>query len=455
MHVSMQNVNGPLVRKEGRKFVDYEAFDKATKNPVATNSWFSRREKQSQVKPRVSSYAFDPYTQARPDLYSFQRDSMEPRIYYVQMRTDQKYMGSVEATAMGEPRAWVTNIDWHNVGGANMQFKMIGTNTNLPPVAEGYCKLTDIGVADGAVFGKLGWIAEITRLHGKDIVAAQTEERLFSLPLFEAVATGVAFGQYESDSKLRLTYPELGIMSPAPGQDAHASGIKVDASDFELNKAMANVALAPPGSNLINTKKMLPSPSTLASGSPPPWLITNAINSNLNVEQSHTYVSTSPFHMEVSHNTDGQPIGAILPMRQPVHILRDGMTVQRMTIYETPVKYHEYPNVKGISQYNVDLYCRVHASGTKPAATLTVAPVAMKNEKGNLSLRYHVTKPKLGTRWADGDISTVVGESEVEHALTRSAFWDKRLHSSIEVAMYKMRVGEGGATVEFVVPNID
>ena len=101
--------NQPLVRTAREAPVDYAAIDPATRafseQAEATEwslfgggGWSSRSRKSKGYKPRVESFAFDPYTQTREGLYNFQRDSIEPRIYYTQTRLDGEHLGAVEAS---------------------------------------------------------------------------------------------------------------------------------------------------------------------------------------------------------------------------------------------------------------------------------------------------------------------------------------------------------------------
>ena len=443
----MPGANAPFTRVVHTAPVDYAALDRVTKDTAPTKGWFSKREKAAQVTDRVVSYAFDPYNQGRPDLYSFQRNGLQPRIYFTQMRIDGKYMGSVEMTAEGEPRAFVTKIDWNNVGGGNVQFKMVGTNTMAPPVATGYCKLTDIGGPQGSALGKLAWVAVVTRLHGKDLRADQVDERLFSLPLFEAISTGVAFARYDDDQDIRTIHPSLGTMSPAP-TPTPTPAIRVPPA------AETGLAAPPVGQKTRPPKATTTAPSPVAKAAdtaaqPPAWLITRPTDANMDVKQEHLFVSTSPFQMEVTHVEADRPVGAIFPLRRGVHVLRDGATVNRMLVSERPVTYREHPSVQKVSRYEVALFSTAHSGGAEPMATLSVSPVAMKNATGELSLRYHVTKPKVGTSWTVGaEPTAVVRESDVEFTLNNRPGWDQRLHASIETAMYKLRLGDGGQVAE-------
>lgn len=416
--------NQPLVRAKREAQIDYVAIDPATRAPAVepTDGWFSSsRRKSKGIAPRVESFAFSPYTQTRENLYAFQRDSLEPRIWYEQTRLDGKYMGSVEATATGYPREFVAKIMWHKKGGSDFEFTMVGPRTDLPPLVNGYVKQTDLG-------GKLRWIAVATKLRGKDILIEQGDT-LFSAPLYEAIATGTAFGLFTSDTKIRLSFPLLGTQGAA--DDPLSAGMKAVG-------LVDRRASAPVGSVATNS---------MHGAGPERWLKTQATDANPMVKNEHSYRAVEPVEpytaaVEVTNVNEGLPVGAVFPLHEGVDVAADGVTVQRMVVSEKVVTYSSYPDITGVKRYEVEVFSKLHEDGEEPVATLAVEPVVMKDADGHRALRYHVTKPLVGSEWVSpGREPIVVGEADVAFALSQQPGWDPRLHASIEAAMYKLPQG--------------
>lgn len=376
----------------------------------AIDGWFSsRRRSSSQVVPRVESYAFDPYTQAKPYLYSFTRDALEPRIHYTQNRQDGRYVGTVETTATGAPRTFVTGLLWQKHGGADLSFKMMGTNTSLPPVANGYCKMTDVE-------GKLRWVAVVTRLHGKDILSEQTE-RLFSLPVFEALATGVAYGLFNDDKKIQLSYPELATQAPPP------RGAENAVAERELSGGMKDLVL----------EAKVPDASQIASTAP---------DKGESGEHAFTPESVEGFQRAVSveHSVEAMPLGELYALRRAAGTSAVGTPVRRILVCANPVSYTDHPQVRNMCRFEVDVFADEEAHEDEaPMAVLSVHPVAMKDSAGVLQLQYHVTKPSVGSTWHTPNAEPVeVTTADVEHALTKAAGWDVALAKTIATATQKL-----------------
>ena len=278
--------NAPFVRGVHSPSVDYAALDRVTKDANA-----------AQQIDRAVSYAFSPYTQARPDLYEFQRNGTQPRIF-TQMRKDRKYMGSVKATDMSEMR--VTKIDWNIVGGGKLEFEMIGTNTRNPSIAAGYCKLTNIDRPENPLIGTLGWVAVVKRLHGKDLRANQIDERILPIPILEAIATGVAYARYDDDPQIRTIYPELSLC-PAirvpPAADIRLStkhiGEPVKALTKGIIKANPKKMLQNVGTGR-NISPATETPSSVPEAQLPPWVVIRPTDANTNVNQVCTANSNLP-----------------------------------------------------------------------------------------------------------------------------------------------------------------
>lgn len=403
--------NGPLVLKERAAPIDYALVDPATRPPVqeVEGFWSSSRRKKDPVTARVETHAFDPYTQSRPDLYTFARDSNEPRVWYSQRRVDGKYLGTVETTATGFPRQSVLRIDWHKNGGADVEFQMVSDNANEPPICEGYCKKTDLGSAVPGELGRLGWVAVATRLAGRDILQSQTEH-LFSLPVFEAIATGVAYGLWDNDSKIRDMHPTLGTQAPA-----------------------AIGSLAAESIHGVGAER---------------WTFTSAGDTNelVRASQSYELIEVQGFArdkaMEVVHYDPDSNIGVIFPIKNGIDELNDGLTIQRMVIGEKPVAYADYPDVKHITRYEAAVFSRLHASGNVPVAVLSVDPLAVPDVHGKLELKGHITRPKIGSQWVTpGRQSVTVDQARVDLATQSVSAWDPRLHATVEAAMHKLKMG--------------
>lgn len=437
----------------------------ASAERAEVGSWFSRHEDAVQVK---RSYPFDPYNQARPDLYTFQRDVTEPKIYFTQKRVDAAdggRMGTVTATATNDPSPFVQSIVWHFKGGGNIDFKMIGFDAMAQPMCEGYCKKTGSGPQEGGMLGKPVWVAEIVKLHGKEITAAQPDLEVFNYALYQALSTGVAFGMFDHDSKFADIYPVLGTMSPLAqtgvGGDVNvggehrrgpaATGIK-PVEPLARSKPQKGASLQPPSAAVSAPRapralhpRYMDSSAGIAK-----WIVTRPTDSNLLVRQEHNFVLVRDYEMSVTHKTpneQGRAVGAIFPLRRGVHVLRDGATVDRIDISEFPLKYKDHPNANGISRYEARLFSSRHAAGKKPMATLSVAPVAVPDPSGELQLRYHVTKPKKDTPWdLPGQSAQMISDSDVEYVLIQAPGWDPRLQASIETAMYKLRTGLANVT---------
>lgn len=360
------------------------------------------------VISRIETHSFDPYAQARPDLYAFQRDAKKAITYYSQMRLDGKFVGTVETTAMGNPREGVLRIFWKKNGGADLEFDMVGDDANLPPICSGYCKKTDLGSAFPGQLGKLGWVVVATKLHGRDIRRSQTEH-LFSLPLFEAIATGVAFGIYQDDARIRDLHPTLGTQAPA--------AIGSFASD------------------------------SLHGYGNERWIRADAADENPMIAAANTFtvVDVDGFGpgkvMEVT-SVRG-PVGALYPLKKNNDALADGVTVDRIIVGEKPVSYAEHPEATSITRYEVLAFSRLHEDGNVPMATIDVSPIARADANGRLRLETHVTTPKLGTQWTiPGRSDGPVTEADVALATDEIAVWDQQFMGSVEVAMYKIRTGD-------------
>jgi len=184
--------------------------------------WFDRAEKRTQHLARVEAFTFNPFTQAREELYYFLLDQQEPRSFFEQVRKDAERLGQIETTAKGDPRTNVMEIEWTNRGGGNIDFRMLNFRNQC--IVEGYVKQTNWTGGEKACGGKLRWVPVVTSLHAGDLIGTQTGQ-LFSAPLYEALATGVAFARWPEERELQRSYPDLSAGRPRPADGLAALGI--------------------------------------------------------------------------------------------------------------------------------------------------------------------------------------------------------------------------------------
>lgn len=452
-----------------------EASDPATRawhKPEATEGWFSRREKRAQVIPRVEAYAFDPATQARDELYHFERDAPEPRVFYSQVRKDDGRLGELETTATGNPRTSVMKIDWHKYSGGVYDFEMKAEGyPDGRVICEGYCKKTDVG-------GALRWVAVVTKLHEMDLPASQSD-RLFSSPLYEAIATGVAWGLWEDDNTkegraIKLAHPGLASGRPRPSDYDPASdrrggqfkkdtrfgrvplehilGLgRMDKSAADVSKSLDDLSIAPSSTGLVANMDTKPSIHGVEAER---WMKTHAEDVNRGAENDSHFSRYDPddgyegHGMEVVPKAGVPALGAIFPIRMPdVNVVTDGMPIVKMRVIETPVKFDADPELTMVSRYEVELYS---AGRTAPTATLSVNPVAYPKPTGvGLALDHHDTMPKKGTPWlvAEREMIVVI-DSDIKRVSTDTPGWDPRLHATVEAAMYKLRTDHDNLVIE-------
>lgn len=175
------------------------------------------------VRARRMLYSFDPYEQARPDVYKFYTDqSPDPGVKmqlmrFDQLRIDEEPMGTLEAAPTGEPRTLILRIEWRKNTRSDYTWRMIGSigGGKYGVVLQGYVKRVHYKFS-------VKFVAVVKRMHGKPVWVDQFKNML-SLPMYDAFATGVAFGMYSQDAKIAAKYPDLGTALPFPtGDDAIA-----------------------------------------------------------------------------------------------------------------------------------------------------------------------------------------------------------------------------------------
>ena len=398
---------------------------RATPNttPNQTGSWWGKRQSQGQqILPRVQGHPFDPYTQSREDLYVFNYDIGGPRLFFDQERSDGTRVGQLEQTAVGGPRASVLQLNWRKNSGGVYDVEFMGERGMA--IAEGYCKLTDVGGPAPDALGSLKWVVVVTRLWGRDLPASQTDA-LFSPPLYEALATGIAFGLYPDDTKIQLAYPRLGAGRAAIGESA-TGGVS--------QKAIAPPAPAPTGAGASK------------------WSVTNAVDENPRTDATAMFERFTPAGAKVVgsgmtvKDSAGKSLGMLFPIRKKaVDVFSDSERVARIEVVETPVKFHSDESLIGVSRYEVLVY----STNGKKVATLDVTPIAlpMANGDGKLAFKHHITKPKIGSTWAVGPEVIIVSRTDQNATLKSVPMYDPQLHAAIEAGMYKLRMQHDAALV--------
>lgn len=393
----------------------------APPQPNETDSWWGKRQSRMQVLPRVQGHPFDPYTQAREDLYIFKYDIGGPRLFFDQGRSDGARVGQLEQSAVGGPRASIMQLNWHKHSGGVYEVEFIGDRGMA--IAEGYCKLTDVGGPAPDALGSLKWVVVVTRLWGRDLPATQTDA-LFSPPLYEALATGVAFGLYPDDTKIQLSYPRLGAGRASIG--APVGGISLEAR-------------APP----------VPTPAAEGQ-SASKWSVTNAVDDNVLTKFDSTFERFTPTGAKIEgcgmavRNARGDSLGSLFPLRKPeVDVVSDASEVYRIEVVETPVKFHQDESLIGVSRYEVVAY----SASRKKLAEFDVAPVAlpMVGSSNKLAFKHHITKPKIGTTWMAGPETIIISRLDQAAALKTAPMYDPRLHAAIEAGMYQLRAQHNAA----------
>jgi hypothetical protein len=410
--------NGAFVRKAQEAHVDYAAHDPASVEwslfGKSKGSWKSNKASRDSVIPRVQTHAFDPYTQARPDLYTFQRDAKEAVTYYAQTRLDGKFIGTVETTALGNPRESILRIFWKKNGGADLSFDMVGNRTDAEPICSGYCKKTDLGSMLPGHIGKFGWVAVATKLHGKDLRASQTEH-LFSLPLFEAIATGCAFGIYKEDSQIRELHPTLGTMAPA--------GIGNEFEDSLHGEGVERWLRADPAD----------------------------MNSMHDASNHFKSIDTPGFVpgkvLEVTPMYTERAVGAVYPLKRGNDTLKDGMRVDRIIIGEHSVSYKDHPELNDINKYEVLCFSKAFENAEVPIAAVNVLPVAVKQSDGKLAIEAYAFVPKVGSLWGVDEAREEVTQAQYDLVTSEVAAWDPNFQANVETAMYKLHRGETAIAV--------
>lgn len=440
--------------------------------------WFRKAEQRTQVAPRVQMYAFDPMFMTQPDLYFFERDGQPlPRKFYKQTRRNKQKesgvrydrLGNLTDTANGDKPISIYTIEWEKKSGNNLDFEMYDREMRL--VVEGYCKTTDYG-------GAYKWVAVITQLHGADLPLDQGA-RLFSYPLYEALATGVSFGVWYEDKKIQEKFPNLGQGRPRDDERElnealerntrlrarRRAGIptpaKLNAAVEDLEPGIAGLEVASAasvGAPASEEPFVVPPPSRSSVGAvlgrvvrPPD--VNRSANTDTVFDRYTPEGGVTGAGMVARPSKRIVALGAIYPIRDTdVDIRTDGLCITRMNVEATPVKFGDDPGLKGIARYTVRLYADAQR---EPVGTLAVTPAAVptsadeQRRNGGRTLRVpaYIARVAAGSRWTvPGKEEITVTADDVE-TVYHEPVWDARLMESVEAAIYQLATRDATMTV--------
>lgn len=451
--------------------------------------WFKKAEQRVQVAPRKEVYAFDPMFMTDPNIYKFERDGQPiPRRFFKQTRQNKpssgevRYdrLGSVGKTANGDNAISIYTIEWEKHSGGVLDFEMFDKHMNL--IVVGYCKQTDYG-------GHFKWVAAVTKLHGMDIPADQGP-RLFSYPLYGALASGVAFGTWYENQEIQRAFPNMGAGVPRDdeselrnamdrnarirarrraniptAQTKIASALADGVAGLQVADKPSATGIAPPPA-AAKPKAAPTAPATLVEAVAPDSdrdprgariaSIAQVAERNTDAKEQSEFVRYNPegkakgAGMHVTPAGRGVALGAIYPIRSPIDIRADGLCITSMRMVETPVKFTTDSSLKGVSRYEAELYAD---EVREPVGTLVVLPEAYTTATGALALRHHTTKLKTGSQWNIPGAETIkVTDADVETVATAKPAWDPRLVETIEATMWSLRMQDHSAMASGVQP---
>jgi len=465
---------------EGGFLSESEASDPATRamrEGASTGWWWSSREKAAQIIPRVDGYPFDPYTKAnvKPELYFFEVASPTNRKYFDQIRRDDGQLGQLAATAAVPKRVSIREIVWHKRSHCVLDFKMFDYMGLT--VANGYVKKT-------AYAGKARWVVVVTKLHKADLPETQGPS-LFSAPLYEALATAVAFGMFNDHEELARLYPDLAAGRPRDGDrklkremahNARQRGIErraamgtkaappsLEGPDAKLASAVlpsvddATTMRAVPGVGLNYPPSGGEKAELAPTGASPavPQAATESVP-NYDAEQTHVYTryDTAKRRSGGMAITPGLApgIGVLYPLRTPgANLQQDAMVVQRVAIEAQAVKVMPDPNkppIKGFKRYTVTMFGS--HDDEKASATLNVTPLLYPStdQARPVEYLYHKVVPMAGTAWVIPGVEEVeVAESDVDAIGGESVPYDEGLAQAIETGVHKLLADDDFAVV--------
>ena len=419
------------------------------------------------MAPRVQMYAFDPMFMTQPDLYFFERDGEPiPRKFYKQTRRNKQKesgvrydrLGNLMDTAKGDAPISIYTIEWEKKSGNNIDFEMYDREMRL--IVEGYCKTTDYG-------GSYKWVAVITSLHGADLPLDQTA-RLFSYPLYEALASGVSFGIWYEDKEIQNKYPTMGQGRPRDDERElnealerntrlrarRRAGIPTPAKlsagvEEDVEPGIAGLAVRPAQRAAATTDAavIVPPPprpnvaAVLARTVRPPD-VNRSANTETVFDRYTPESGITGAGMEARPSERVVALGAIYPIRSSdVDIRTDGVCITRMAVEATPVKFDDDPKLKGVARYTVRLYADAES---EPVGTLAVTPAAMplplaqQQDGRKLHVPAYVARVAEGSRWSvPGKEELTVTADDVETVFNEPV-WDTRLMQSVEATMYQL-----------------
>lgn len=152
--------------------------------------------------------------------------------------------------------------------------------------------------------------------------------------------------------------------------------------------------------------------------------------------------------LEITSKQKGSPVGVVYPLKRNNKPLVDGALVSRVDIVQQVATYENYPNTVDIMRYRAQLYSADHEDGKSPVAVIETIPIARLGANQKLYVAGYITKPKLDTTWYtphDGKSDGVtVTDDHVKLATSSNGIapWDQHLLCVLEVAIYKLKLGE-------------
>ena len=375
----------------------------------------------------------DPYHQAKPHKYSF--NSGNSRTKFNQTKKDSKLVGKFH---LADSSIDVFKIKWTAASVANLRFLFIGENLTRAPVAEGYCKKTEVGTKEDT---KLGWVFVVTNVNGEEPKKNnQVDFDVLSPDLSEALSTGISFAIWNEDLKIRLIYPELGPEGDGEASGAGGAGMApcpqtpTDLGGAGLRPAQTHTDLGVSPSPLADLNLNKEARPSWATFSPTESFSENSIVKSIEVKNY-----PSGFAVEVVGKTDSAPLGLIFPLENQTDILK-GLSIQRLVVLEKRIDLDST-----LSSYEVGLFSDFK-SKCDPVAILQLEPVV---DEENL-VKYTIS-PSVGSYWESISKKIKVDEALAKFATTEARpVCDELLasigHSVVEMRLDMRRGLAGGST---------
>lgn len=438
-------------------------------------SWWQKRERvRQQPLPRLQLYAFDT-SQAADELYAFTYDRKEVRHFYSQSRNNGERMGELEAVE-GYGRADIMAIAWTRKGGAD--FELVFYGHNMISLAEGYVIKSDVR-------GKLTWVVKLTRLYG-EVIRALTSQRLFSAPVYPALASGLKFGledpkggfgtidiEGSANKMLASEMSKLGLVGktasagcfskspqapsmPTPVVPVAAAAMPDISEEDEL---MAEFLPPPmqsmhqPGRMETGSFFMKQQAEAVTKGIEEKagfkWTVVHPWDGNRAIAGISKY---TPFTVPNASATNTainiqpvrkvQPVGVIFPTRG-TPVAGQGQFVHRMTIEAIPITQAlEVTAAHPIAAYHAKLYNNEY---DKPFAAVDILPDVRRSADGKtMTASRFLATPSLGHPWIGQSAAETVtiDKRDVRRCVEGEICpWSLDLVSHIEAGVYKLKLG--------------